>query len=571
MKNTNFVLLACGLLVALSARPAPAQDVVPGGAPAAVGIPVKDALVISKCSSCHHNDSKGNLTRISWIRTTPEGWQEAIKRMVRLNGLQLNPEEARAIVKSLSASHGLAPEEARPVMYMAEHRMIDETYPTPTIRATCASCHPLGRPAQWRRSKEEWQLLVDMHIGYFPDSEGAAFRRFGPPAPGTTGPQPQPSELAVDFLSKIYGLQTPEWSAWQARMRAPRLAGKWLITAHSPGHGDFTGELNVTAGTSDDEFNTRIKLQPVLGGAPMERTGRVVVYAGYSWRGRSTGAPAVNAPSAVPAEMREALWISPDSSQATGRWFWGAYDEFGFDVKLLRASGAPMLFAVDRTRLKAGSQGQRIRIFGDSLPSQVATADLDFGPGVTVNRIVSRTTGEVVAEVDVAGNAASGKRDIALGRFVLPNATAVYDRIDSIKVMPETPVARLGGDGSPRPKGYQQFEVMAYNRGADNQSGTADDVELGPVDVTWSVEEFYQGFDDDDKEFVGLLSLDGLFTPSIDGPNPQRKHMANNHGNVWVVATAKDEKDKNGKPLIGKSYLVVAPPLYVIWDREIEP
>ena len=28
-------------------------------------------------------DEKGNLSRISWERTTPEGWEEAIKRMVR--------------------------------------------------------------------------------------------------------------------------------------------------------------------------------------------------------------------------------------------------------------------------------------------------------------------------------------------------------------------------------------------------------------------------------------------------------------------------------------------------------
>ena len=71
------------------------------------GIPVTDPLVIAKCSGCHKQDDKGNLTRISWERTTPEGWEEVIKRMVRLNGLTLKPEEARAIIKSLSASHGL--------------------------------------------------------------------------------------------------------------------------------------------------------------------------------------------------------------------------------------------------------------------------------------------------------------------------------------------------------------------------------------------------------------------------------------------------------------------------------
>ncbi len=62
------------------------------------GIPVTDPLVISKCGTCHTRDDKGNLTRISWERATPEGWEEAIKRMMRLNGLTLTPAEARSIV-----------------------------------------------------------------------------------------------------------------------------------------------------------------------------------------------------------------------------------------------------------------------------------------------------------------------------------------------------------------------------------------------------------------------------------------------------------------------------------------
>src|SRR5262245_16925806 len=56
------------------------------------GIPISDTLVISKCNTCHQKDEKGNLSRISWERTTPEGWQEIIRRMVRLNGLTLTPE-----------------------------------------------------------------------------------------------------------------------------------------------------------------------------------------------------------------------------------------------------------------------------------------------------------------------------------------------------------------------------------------------------------------------------------------------------------------------------------------------
>ncbi len=531
---------------------------------------------MAKCSGCHRKDEKGDLSRISWERTTPEGWQEVIKRMVRSNGLQLTPDEARAIVKSLSTSHGLAPEEAKPVMYMAEHTIPDETYPTPTMRTTCASCHAFGRPASWRRSPEEWRLLLNMHIGYYPNAEGAAaWRRrslnAGDAESSAASPARGPTlvDQAIDFLSKNYGLQTPEWAAWRARMRAPKLAGTWLVTGHLAGHGDYYGEMIVTRGLGDDEFNTAIRLQPVRGGATIERQGRAVVYSGYAWRGRSMGAATGSMPGDVPAEIHEALWISPDESQGTGRWFWGSYDEFGFEVKLLRASGAPTLLTLDRLSLRAGSQAQRLRIVGDSLPNQVLPADIGLGSGVTVRDIVSHTSHDVVVEVDVAASAISGKRDVVVGRATLPNAIAVYDRVDYIKVVPENSLARLGG-GSQRQKGYRQFEAVAYNRGADDKPNTADDIELGPVDVSWSVEEFYERFDDDDKEFVGSLSGTGLFTPALDGPNPQRKQSRDNYGNVWVVGTARSETDRLGKPLVGKSYLVVAPPLYVIWDREID-
>ena len=52
------------------------------------GIPVTDSVTIAKCGGCHRPDKDGNLSRISWIRTTPEGWQQAIKRMVRLTAIR---------------------------------------------------------------------------------------------------------------------------------------------------------------------------------------------------------------------------------------------------------------------------------------------------------------------------------------------------------------------------------------------------------------------------------------------------------------------------------------------------
>src|SRR5215813_9370738 len=77
------------------------------------GVPVTDAATKAACSGCHKVDDKGRLSRISYVRTTPEGWQEIVKRMVRNNGLTIDPAQARAVVKYLSNNHGLSPSEAR--------------------------------------------------------------------------------------------------------------------------------------------------------------------------------------------------------------------------------------------------------------------------------------------------------------------------------------------------------------------------------------------------------------------------------------------------------------------------
>src|ERR1700721_2378237 len=86
-----------------------ASVVFPQPAPPEEGIPVTDPLVIAKCGTCHARDQQGNMQRISWERTTPEGWQDALKRMILVNGVSLTPSEARSIVRYLSTDHGLAP------------------------------------------------------------------------------------------------------------------------------------------------------------------------------------------------------------------------------------------------------------------------------------------------------------------------------------------------------------------------------------------------------------------------------------------------------------------------------
>jgi quinohemoprotein amine dehydrogenase len=333
------------------------------------------------------------------------------------------------------------------------------------------------------------------------------------------------------------------------------LAGRWLVTASIPGRSKYYGEMQVQP--EGDEVDTSVHLTSVKDGSTVVRSGRAVVYGTYAWRGRSRGGePASSTPDDLNSEAREVLWVAPDQSSAQGRWFWGQYQEFGFDVKLRRASADVALIALDPPSLQTGSQANRVRMIGDHIPAQVVPADLDFGPGVTVRRIISHTPVDVIAEVDVTSDAGLGKRDVALFKWVEKRAITVYDRVDYIKVGPESALAAFGDRTHTR--GYQQFEAIGYQRGADGKLHTVDDVELGPVDVTWSMEVFYAA-PGSSADFVGKVSPTGFLEPAIASPN--------NNFDVWVIATAKNHQDKSGWPLVGKAYLVVTVPMYTLNGR----
>ncbi|MBZ9647227.1 quinohemoprotein amine dehydrogenase subunit alpha [Sphingobium sp. 3R8] len=561
-----------GLLALFSASVVFAQaDGGPDGATmkeTEAGIPVTDPLVTEKCSACHTADAKGNLSRISWVRTTPEGWAQAIKRMVRLNGLAITPEESRAIVKSLSASHGLAPEEARPVMYLPEKRIIDESIiPNDTMRGACASCHSYAQPMSWRRSKLEWKTLQDLHVALYSQAD-AQYRRPAEDSEQPAGRDPKDKltrgDYALTYMPKVAGLHTPEWAAWSARQRNPRLAGEWLVVASVPGKGRYVGELSVSPGKAADEFTTRSTLRSLSDGGTISRTGTGIVYAGYSWRGSSTGGAAAR-PDDLTSAARETLWFAPDQQSAQGRWFWGDYQEFGYDVKLVRATAAPAILAVTPGPVKAGTKGVQLRILGNNLPASPSAADIDLGAGITVTKIVSASPKELVVTADVAPAASSGQRDVAIAGAVLEQAFPVFHKIDYIKATPETALSRLGGVKFP--KGYQQFEAIGYENGLDGKPNTPDDIAVGPVAADWTMQEFMSVYYDDDTKYVGALSPTAFFTPAEEGPNPARRFGRNNYGEVWVVATAKTEKDKFGKPLSARSYMVVTVPAYQKWDQ----
>src|SRR5206468_11830052 len=134
--------------------------------------------------------------------------------------------------------------------------------------------------------------------------------------------------------------------------------------------------------------------------------------------------------------------------------------------------------------------------------------DVGFGQGVTVARIVAARPDEIALEVNVAAGAAIGPRDVSVGGAVKPSALVVYDKIDGLKVNPAAGMARVGGNGFP--KQFQPFEAVGINFGLDGKPDTPDDLDLGIVNVKWSLEEYPATFGDDDVQFVGSLDQNGL-------------------------------------------------------------
>jgi quinohemoprotein amine dehydrogenase len=531
---------------------------VPAAAQATEGIPVRSELVVAKCGTCHRVDDQKRMSRISYRRTTPENWERTIKRMIQLNHVPLDAADARAIVKYLSDHHGLAPEEARDIAWETEHRLVDFTYaPDRETHIVCSSCHSVGRAMSERRTREEWELLLSMHRGYYPGvdnqpmNDGQGFRRTRSVAdPG--GDKRHPMERIVEHFSKAYPLTSSAWADWSAARQAPMLAGRWALSGYVAGKGPIFGFVTIAADpAAADTFTTETRYAYARSGETQVRKGRAVVYAGFQWRGRSEG-------------DREVMFVERTQREIWGRWFGGAYDELGMDVKLTRVGTEAVALGPAATALKTGTSVAALRIYGANLPLRLRTDQVSLGQGVTVTRVVGSTADMVTLAVEVAPDATPGPRDLVIAGAHQPAALVVYDKVDFIRVTPQAGLARIGG--AVFPKQLQQFEAVAFHNGPDKQPNTADDWNLGAVEAEWGMEEYAATFDDDDVKFVGTIDGAGLFTPNIDGPNPQRSGERNNIGDVWVVANVAANPARGiAAPIRARGQLVVAPPVYVNW------
>ena len=544
------------------------------------GIAVDDLLVQTHCARCHARDDKGLMTRISYLRKSPEGWSESIKRMIRLHGLQISPSEAKEIVRYLANNQGLTRSEAERSLYESERRVHwSEESQDKDFRSACSVCHTLGRVLAQARDAEEWQLLRATHVAMFPlargqmgggppdDERRGMFGGGGPPsgasggggssgssggqggrgssggasgggsgasggAGGFGGSQGGTGDRVLSQLTQSQPLFTPEWDAWTINRREVPLAGTWTVTGHEVGRGDLLGTAEI-ARVDVDEYEVTWKFQ-FRNGDRVERKGRGLLYGGYSWRGSATDAAADGTSG---KKWREVLLLDERWDSMRGRFFTGEYDEIGVDVTMSRHRGVPRVHAVESPWITVPAQGHVLTVFGENFPANVQAADFSLGKGITVTACERKADNQVQLTLDVAPDAECVAHEVAYGSEPGRVQVQLYDAVDYLRIRPLQGLARIGGGNFP--KQFERFEAVAMHRGKDGKPYTDDDIDLWMVPAKWRLVEAPVREDDDDLSHVGAIdAATGVFTPAIEGPNRERKWSANNTGEVYVECTA---------------------------------
>ena len=481
------------------------------------------SILRETCQGCHTPEADNGLSRISHQRKTPEGWLMSIARMQTMHGLQISDDDRRTLVKYLADTQGLAPSETDGVRYALERRLNTVEQFDEQTSQMCGRCHSGARVALQRRPAEEWERLVNFHLGQWPSLEYQALSR-----------DRDWFDIArkdmVPLLAKRYPLDNPAWKQWLSRApKAEALVGDWSFSGHLPGKGELAGVMSVAADGSD-QFKVSVKGR-YADGSPFNGEGSALLYSGYEWRGNV---------SIDGVTMRQVFAAQGNTLQ--GRMFEAEHDERGLDF-IAAKQGSSRLLAVQPGYLKAGSETE-VTLIGSGLQGQP-----NFGQGVQVLEVVSHSPEQIKVRIKAAANAQSGLRAVSVGALKGVNL-ALYSAIAEVKVVPAFSVARIGEGGGSTPKVQGRFDAEAWGKGADGKP-----YRIGVFPAQWKIEAFDQrAKDDEDVKFAGQMQADsGVFTPGDAGPNPARKMSTNNAGNLKVIAAV----DDSGKSLTGEGHLIV--------------
>ncbi|MCF8473933.1 MAG: quinohemoprotein amine dehydrogenase subunit alpha [Emcibacter sp.] len=469
-------------------------------------------LISDNCSGCHMEMEDHTFSRISQIRKTPEGWDMNIARMMIFHGLEISSEDRKALVKFLSDTQGLAPSEtlAHRDVLERKHNIIEQGT-DPDLASMCARCHTYARVALQRRDKTEWQNLVHMHLGQWASIEYQMLSRERDWRADALG-------SVAEKLGQMYPLKTAAWDEWQ-NTEWKDMSGEWRIVGHEDGRGDFNGTMRITT-TGNDTYKVEYDLVSPEG-TSVTGMGKSIVHSGYEWRGASE----------LQGQKYREIWAaSKDGNSMTGRFFQKDHSERGGNIIAWRKSDTKGIMTIVPSSLKAGVETE-ITINGVDLSGDVSIE----GAKVTVKS----ATADRVTLTATADGTPEGQVKITVGNDV--STLALYTEVDYLKVTPEYGISRVGGGGGVIPKVHAQFEATGYSVGPDGVQGTQDDINLGSVPVTWSVDNYNEAAAAmDDAKYAGEITSSGTFIPAEAGPNKMRKYSTNNAGDLKVIATYTD-------------------------------
>jgi len=470
----------------------------------------QDSLVWKKCTTCHAPSADGRIARVEDMRTTPEEWTVIVDRMRRLYGMELRKGEMDGLLKELSATQILTPEEQARVSYLSlwhnsQQLEVPAGKDEERLFVTCVRCHTAGKIFSYRMTPDQWAKLRDFHLAVAP-TVILQMREMHWIAE---------ADAVLAYLAK----KLPYGKAWSPS--AAKLDGAWGVFGHEPGRGAYRGEVRIT-----DAGNAEYKLTGSLtyiDGTSETFAGDGTLYGGYALRTRTknNGFAANGAFVVSGDEVRgESHFPAPDFRTSSAKWL-----RSGNGAKVARVLPAFLLKGEKTT----------LTVEGLNLPDAKA-ADISFAGGAVKVLGVKRVAPGVL-ELQVVSNAEKLSEAKLTVKGVDAGTIRLAPQIDYIAITPEMGRARLSG-GTYYPAEGVQFEAIAYAKSGSGKK--AANVALGPVPATFRLAEEKTRPDDDDLRWLGGIKANGTYLPMGDyGPNPLRNYSAENSGLVKVIAVYK--------------------------------
>jgi hypothetical protein len=412
--------------------------------------------------------------------------------------MELSKKDMDTLLKELCSTQILTPAELDKVSYL---NLLNnpQTVENPVgadqekMFTTCVRCHSAGKINSFRMNASSWAKVRDLHLNLYP----------------TVVYQMREMRWVKEADAVLAGLakSNPYGQAWKASAENP--AGSWLILGYEPGKGDYRGQATITSG-SNDEYTVEGKLT-FSDNTSENFRGEATLYGGHALRTRTVhnGLKTLGAYSFANGTIKgEHHFPAPDFRTSSSTWY--------------PADGNPKLIRVSPAYLLKGEKTKLV-LEGIKLPS-ASTRDITFSGG-PVKVLSVRRIGPEAMEVEAVSSANSLVTASIGIKGINTVPITLAKGIDFISITPDIGRARLAG-GKAFPSEGVQFDAIAFAR-KGKSTKQQDAVRLGPVPATFKLTAEVKRPNDDDLQWMGMISPKGKYLPfgDIGGIATRSQHV----------------------------------------------